>query len=58
MLMHVSKDLMWHEILKTFWFSRWTKQGPNKVKEKEMHCMVLGTAFDERQLIRVAQHGI
>ena len=26
--MHVPQDLMWREILKTFWISGWTKQGP------------------------------
>jgi len=28
--MHVLKELMWREILETFLFSRWTKQGLNK----------------------------
>ena len=28
--MHVTQDSMWRRILKTFWFSGWTKQGLNK----------------------------
>jgi hypothetical protein len=31
--MHVPKDLMLRVILKTFWFSRCTKQGPDLNKE-------------------------
>jgi len=27
--MYVPQDSMWQEILKTFWFSGWTKQGPS-----------------------------
>ena len=28
--MNVPKDLMWWKILKIFWFSGWTKQGPSQ----------------------------
>jgi len=34
--MHVSQDLMSPEILKSFWFLGWTKQGLNKMQSKEI----------------------
>ena len=32
--MHVPQDLMWRRILKTFWISEWTKQGPTRPAKK------------------------
>jgi len=36
LMFHVLQDLMWREILKSFWFSGWTKQGLRKRTKKTL----------------------